>query len=221
MAKKYTASEAKHLILDTATDLFIEKGYEKTSISDIVRNLDGLSKGAVYHHFESKEGIIDGVIQRFIIESDALDSISERTDLSGLEKIQELMYQAMFDLDLGSSRLTSFSLLDNPKFFAQYIVMTNQQVTPYVTKFLKEGNGDGTVEVTQPEEMAELALLILSTWFIQALYPNTGERFFEKMAAAQLMLKNSGMDILNEEMMNRINQGIQSKVEELTNNEKI
>ena len=52
MAKKYTAEQARSLILDVSTRLFVEKGYEKTSIQDIVRELDGLSKGAVYHHFE-------------------------------------------------------------------------------------------------------------------------------------------------------------------------
>lgn len=220
MAKKYTAAEAKCFILDTATELFIEKGYEKTSISDIVRQLDGLSKGAVYHHFESKEAIIDGVIQRFIIDTAAIEGINQRRDLTGLEKIQELMYQSMFDLNLGNARLTSFSLLDNPKFFAQYIMMTNQQVAPYVATFLRLGNQDGSVRVNQPKEMAEVALLMLSTWFIQALYPETKTRFFEKLAAAQLVLKNSGMDILNEKMMKRINQGILGMVERLNENKK-
>ena len=42
-------------ILDVSQRLFYEKGYEKTSIQDIVNELGGLSKGAIYHHFKSKE----------------------------------------------------------------------------------------------------------------------------------------------------------------------
>ena len=40
-------------ILRVAEDLFYEKGYESTTLSDILHAL-GLSKGGFYHHFESK-----------------------------------------------------------------------------------------------------------------------------------------------------------------------
>ena len=45
-------------ILEVSQRLFLEKGYEQTTIQDIVDNLGGLTKGAVYHHFKSKEEII-------------------------------------------------------------------------------------------------------------------------------------------------------------------
>ena len=38
--------------------LFFEKGYDNTSIQDIIDGLGGLTKGAVYHHFKSKEDIL-------------------------------------------------------------------------------------------------------------------------------------------------------------------
>lgn len=44
-------------ILEVSSKLFFEKGYENTSLQDIVNNLDGLTKGAVYHHFSSKDDI--------------------------------------------------------------------------------------------------------------------------------------------------------------------
>ena len=47
----------KEKILEVATNLFLEKGYKQTRISDIINGLDGLTKGAIYHHFESKEDI--------------------------------------------------------------------------------------------------------------------------------------------------------------------
>jgi AcrR family transcriptional regulator len=51
-------------ILDVSQRLFLEKGYENTTIQDIVDGLDGLTKGAVYHHFKSKEEIMDAVGDR-------------------------------------------------------------------------------------------------------------------------------------------------------------
>ena len=48
-------------ILDAAQRLFLEKCYDNTTIQDIVDELGGLTKGAVYHHFKSKEEILDAV----------------------------------------------------------------------------------------------------------------------------------------------------------------
>lgn len=93
MAKKYNTEETIKLILDTATRLFTEKGYEKTTIQDIVNELDGLSRGAIYHHFASKEAIVDGVIKRLLPEKKYIEAISNRQDLNGLEKIQHLFLE--------------------------------------------------------------------------------------------------------------------------------
>ena len=64
MARNKYPEETINKILDVAAQLFLEKGYEHTSIQDIVNNLGGLSKGAIYHHFKSKEDILDGVMDK-------------------------------------------------------------------------------------------------------------------------------------------------------------
>ena len=46
-------------ILDAAQKLFSEKGFEHTSMQDIVNELGNLSKGAIYHHFPGKEAILE------------------------------------------------------------------------------------------------------------------------------------------------------------------
>ena len=53
-------------ILDAAQVLFLKKGYDNTTIQDIVDELGGLTKGAVYHHFKSKEEIIGEVVRRVL-----------------------------------------------------------------------------------------------------------------------------------------------------------
>lgn len=215
MTKKYTAEEAKSLILDVSTQLFIEKGYEKTSISDIVKGLDGLTKGAVYHHYASKDEIIDAVVRRFIPNEAALTVIMEKDQLNGLEKIQALLFEGMFNSEASQSRILSFTLLDNPKFFSMYIRTTNEMMAPLVETCLIEGNNDGSVTVAQPKQMAELSILILSTWFIQTLFPNTAETFWEKLMAAKMMLENSGMPIISDAFLEKLDQQIMTKVAEL------
>jgi AcrR family transcriptional regulator len=51
------AKSTRDRILDVALDLFIEKGYDKTSLREIAEPL-GFSKAALYYHFASKEDIL-------------------------------------------------------------------------------------------------------------------------------------------------------------------
>ena len=63
MARNKHPEQTVQLILDTATRLFLQKGYDKTTLQDII-DATGLSKGAIYHHFASKEAIIIAVVDR-------------------------------------------------------------------------------------------------------------------------------------------------------------
>ena len=85
MARNKHPEETINLILDVAFCRFMEKGYEHTSIQDIINNLGGLSKGAIYHHFKSKEDILVAVTDRMTKESNRLlADIRDRTDLNGI-----------------------------------------------------------------------------------------------------------------------------------------
>ena len=96
MARNKYPEETVNLILDVAGRLFMEKGYEHTSIQDIIDNLGGLSKGAIYHHFKSKEEILDAVTDRIMEESNRkLTGIQERKDLNGIEKLRSLFKSSL------------------------------------------------------------------------------------------------------------------------------
>ena len=64
MARNKYPEETVRRILDVAEELFYTKGYEHTTMADIVDGLGGLTKGAVYHHFKSKEEIFEAVFER-------------------------------------------------------------------------------------------------------------------------------------------------------------
>ena len=62
---------SKEKILEAALELFGNKGYNSTSISDIVKKA-GVSKGLLYHYFESKEELLRGMIANISEKSDEL-----------------------------------------------------------------------------------------------------------------------------------------------------
>ncbi len=63
--------ERRNQILDAAVATFSHKGFHQTTIEDI-RLQAGLSRGAVYHYFKSKEDIIDGIRERSARQAEAI-----------------------------------------------------------------------------------------------------------------------------------------------------
>ena len=55
--------EREQRILDAAVDLFMHYGYDKTTVDDIARAA-GVSKGAIYLHFKSKDELFEGLLVR-------------------------------------------------------------------------------------------------------------------------------------------------------------
>ena len=62
MKQEIKSKETQDLIINTSFELFYEKGYNATSIPDIMKKTS-LSKGAFYHHFKNKHEIGKRVIE--------------------------------------------------------------------------------------------------------------------------------------------------------------
>lgn len=57
------AGDTKERILETALELFAQRGYLGTSMSDIAKQL-GITKAALYKHYTSKQEILDRIVER-------------------------------------------------------------------------------------------------------------------------------------------------------------
>src|SRR5262245_50722329 len=79
-------------ILDAAQRLFISRGYETTTVNDLLEAV-GLSKGAFYHHFASKEEVMEALGLRIADQSLArLAPVFERPGLAPLERLKAFFH---------------------------------------------------------------------------------------------------------------------------------
>jgi len=74
---------ARDAIIESAFRLFLERGYDATSLARILESVP-YSKGAVYHHFANKEALLDAVIEQFFTAQLASASACRPTDALGL-----------------------------------------------------------------------------------------------------------------------------------------
>lgn len=100
MKQEVKSRETQELIINKSFDLFYEKGYNATSIPDIMKKTS-LSKGAFYHHFKNKHEIGKKVIEVIIrkrIKQGFIDPLSETHN-----NVPELL------LDVFTNRIKNYS----------------------------------------------------------------------------------------------------------------
>lgn len=79
MARRTRAEmeETRLLLLETARKVFCEQGYAEASMDDLTAQA-GLTRGALYHHFGDKKGLLSAVVAQIDAEMDArLQAISD------------------------------------------------------------------------------------------------------------------------------------------------
>ncbi len=62
--RQHNPKETKEMIIQSAIENFLDKGYSKTTLEDIVKRV-GLTRGAFYWNFQSKKDILDEIVERY------------------------------------------------------------------------------------------------------------------------------------------------------------
>lgn len=173
----------RELILEVASGLFMTKGYEKTRISDIINGLDGLTKGAVYHYFDSKEDIFNEVVKRIGYQNKAIfDEIKYAKDLNGREKISKLISIAIGNTNMDVITSISPNLTDNPKLLASFFKQMQEMTIPeYFLPIIYEGIKDGSIKSEYPQELAELITIILNIWLNPLIFNSSNDTIRNKI----------------------------------------
>ena len=206
MARNKHPEETVHLILDVAFRLFMEKGYEHTSIQDIIDRLGGLSKGAIYHHFKSKDDILIAVTERMTAQSNAmLAHIRDRRDLNGREKLKTIFKESINRPVQNEIFTVAPNFHNNPRLIFSLLHDTIDQVAPnYILPIIRQGIGDGSIETEYPEQLAELILLVANIWMNPMIFDSSVEASCRKFMVLAQMLQGFGLDIVDEEILERL-----------------
>ncbi len=185
-------------ILDVSQRLFLEKGYDNTTIQDIVDHLDGLTKGAVYHHFKSKEEIMDAVGDRMFAANNPFEKVRGRSDLNGLQKLREAIRLNQSDADRTDMVIQSIPITRNPKLLVEMIESNLRILTPYYQELLEEGNKDGSIHTEYTREIAELMPLPPSLWLLPSVFPADKEGMKRKFRFLGEMLEKMGVPLMDD-----------------------
>lgn len=201
MARNKNPEITINRIIDTSMQLFLEKGYDNTTIQDIVDALGDLSKGAIYHHFRSKEKIIEAAIPRLYkgdINEVQRESFNEQT---GLEKLNTIIFNSLKNPGQEKLAQAAPNLMKNPKFFTQQIYESIEKIVPtMIQPIIEEGIQDGSIISNNPKELAETFIILTNIWMNPAIFNVTKEDLRNKFLFLKELLANMGMPVLSEDI---------------------
>ena len=187
----------KEKILEVATNLFLEKGYKETKISDIINGLDGLTKGAIYHHFESKEDIFEAVVKNIGLKNTLIfDKIKFADNMTGSEKITKLISLGLNNDNLETITTISPNLLDSPKLFISFLKQMQEITIPeYFYPIIIEGIEDGSIRTDEPHQLAELISILLNIWLNPLIFENSKSSIISKIKLLNQCLESFNIKI--------------------------
>jgi AcrR family transcriptional regulator len=142
-------------VLDAAIELFMKKGFAATRVDDIAKRA-GLSKGAVYLYFPSKEAVLEGLVRRAIIPI-ADSALEALRSYEGDPRIVIGAVIRMLGHRFGDPRMLAVprvvfrEVLGFPHLAEMYRVEVLDKVIPVVTGLIRRGVEQGYLRQVDPE----------------------------------------------------------------------
>ena len=213
MPRNKYPEETVDKIVNASMKLFIEKGYEKTTVLDIVENLGGLTRGAFYHHFKSKEDVLHIILSRLNNLTNEAFRLTSKNKLSGLEKFREYIKAEQKLISTPAYRdmiISAVSLTRDPRFLVEKVLIDKISAQEFLQPLIKEGIKDGSIESQDAKYLAEFTLLVTDFWLSPVIYHCTKEETESKLLFIKRLFKNIGYDIFDDELYHVILNFIQT-----------
>ena len=189
-------------IIDAGLRTFREKGYEESTILDIVANMDGLTRGAFYHHFKSKEEVLAAVCERIFESINPFDKVRAEKGLNGLEKLRKALKINMTAQDkyFVGLNTTERALFESPRFFMWHAEFNASLSRKFILPLIEEGIADGSIKEQDPRILAELFSVLFSFWLGSPLFRGDAEYIERKAVKVFEILEHFGLSLYDDEM---------------------
>lgn len=145
-------------IVDAALQLFQTKGYERASVRDVMERL-GIAKGTIYHYFQSKEALLEAVIETSVDEDvDRLQVLMTKLDGNALERIRALVAAGNAATNHQADLLKQLHQPANTGMHTRILAASLIKQAPLFAALIQQGRHEGLFQTDAPLECAEFIL---------------------------------------------------------------
>lgn len=155
------ADERKNEILNVANELFARKGFDATTISDIIEKV-GVARGTVYYHFKSKEDVLDALIERTNLELlTAAKKVADDKSIPVMDRFFQALRAMNAEDEAGilEQMHRPQNALMHQKSQEAFLV----GATPILAEIIRDGIEENVFNTPFPYESVELFMAYIST----------------------------------------------------------
>ncbi len=163
--KEEDYSARRKEILDVTQRLvMLTKGYEQMTIQDILDELH-ISKGAFYHYFDSKEALLEALIERLIDEAErVINPIVFDPQLAALDKLHRYFDTAARWKTAQKTYMLALLRVwyadDNAIVRQKVTAIGLKRISPMITLIIRQGIEEGVIRTPYPDQASEVIISI-------------------------------------------------------------
>jgi TetR/AcrR family transcriptional regulator, cholesterol catabolism regulator len=179
-------------ILDRAAELFLRRGYDNVSLNDLIADA-GVSKGAFYHWFPSKDALITALAQRSARDQfSAVEDAVARCGGSALDRLNALLrggYHVKMKMGVAEHLAAMVSLLrpENAHLYGRIVTASEDLVRPLLTGVIADGVRAGVFATFDAEGVADM---------IQGLAARVNSNVVQILGATDEAARERAVDVL-------------------------
>jgi AcrR family transcriptional regulator len=179
------ADVRKAEILDVAEALFNRKGYDATSISDIIDQV-GVARATVYYHFKSKEDVLDALLERT-----AERFLAAAKKIAGDKSVPvfERLFQTLMSMNADGGNAEIAEVVEhihkpqNALMHQKTHRLMMEGVPPILMEIVEDGIAEGSFNTPYPYESLEMIVAHINTVFDEYSDSYTPEELLRRVNA--------------------------------------
>ena len=186
----------KQDLLNIAYRMFIEKGYENTSVDDIIIEA-GIAKGTYYYYFESKEATLEAVIEMMIEKAENIAKAALMNPVPIPQKLASVVYAFQPNKD----EIVITDVLERKENIVMHDKIGKKIVevaVPILSDIVREGIAQGIFACTNVEERVKMLLIMSQNMFDYGAYSNKDIEVYLDMLEKSLGAKEGTMSFISE-----------------------
>ena len=186
----------KQDLLNIAYRMFIEKGYENTSVDDIITEA-GIAKGTYYYYFESKEATLEAVIEMMIEKAENI----AKTALTNPVPIPQKLASVVYAFRPNKDEIVITDVLERKENIVMHDKIGKKIVevaVPILSDIVREGIAQGIFACTNVEERVKMLLIMSQNMFDYGAYSNKDIEVYVDMLEKSLGAKEGTMSFISE-----------------------
>lgn len=186
----------KQDLLNIAYRMFIEKGYENTSVDDIIIEA-GIAKGTYYYYFESKEATLEAVIEMMIEKAENIAKAALMNPVPIPQKLASVVYAFQPNKD----EIVITDVLERKENIVMHDKIGKKIVevaVPILSDIVREGIAQGIFACTNVEERVKMLLIMSQNMFDYGAYSNKYIEVYVDMLEKSLGAKEGTMSFISE-----------------------